>query len=74
MSADERTLFRAELERQRTAIAAQGGPEANPETDLSASARERHAIRRALEGLGYLTYTRRRLPLPITSRKVATIT
>jgi transposase InsO family protein len=68
ISAEERTLFRAEVNRQRTA------PDANPKTDLSASARERHSIRRALEGLGYLTYTRRRLPLPITSKKVAIIT
>jgi transposase InsO family protein len=68
ISAEERTLFRAEVNRQLTAL------DANPETDLSASARERHSIRRALEGLGYLTYTRRRLPLPITSKKVAIIT
>lgn len=74
LSADERTLFRAEVERQRTAPQAQGRPNANPQTDLSAPATERQAIRRALEGLGYLTYTRRRLPLPITTRKVAIIT
>ena len=74
MTADERTLFRAELERQRTASDAQGRPDVNPETELTDSARDRRAIRRALEGLGYLTYTRRRLPLPIRSKKVAGIT
>jgi transposase InsO family protein len=74
LSADERTLFRAELQRQRTAIAVQERPDVNPKTELPDSARERHAIRRSLEGLGYLTYTRRRVPLPITSKKVASIT
>jgi transposase InsO family protein len=70
---EERTLFRAEVERQRQAVDAQGGPEANPQTDLSERARDRQAIRRALEGLGYLTYTRRRIPLPIRKKKVAGI-
>lgn len=70
---EERTLFRAEVERQRQAVDDQGGPEANPQTDLSERARDRPAIRRALEGLGYLTYTRRRIPLPIRKKKVAGI-
>jgi len=74
VSADERTRFAAEVERQRSADDAQGGPTANPATDLDEPARERQILRRALEGLGYLTYTRRRLPLPFTSKKVAVIT
>ena len=74
VSADERTRFAAEVERQRSADDAQGGPTANPATDLDEPARERQNVRRALEGLGYLTYTRRRLPLPFTSKKVAVIT
>ncbi|HLW66838.1 MAG TPA: transposase family protein [Gemmataceae bacterium] len=71
---EERTLFQAEVERQRQEIDVQGGPETNPETDLSNRARERQTIRRALEGLGYLTYTRRRIPLPIRKKKTAIIT
>jgi transposase InsO family protein len=71
---EERTLFQAEVERQRQEIAAQGGPEMNPKTDLPARARERQTIRRALEELGYLTYTRRRIPLPIRKQKAAIIT
>jgi transposase InsO family protein len=70
---EERTLFQAEVERQRQAVDAQGGPEANPQTDLSERARDRLTIRRALEGLGYLTYTRRRITLPIRKKKVANI-
>jgi transposase InsO family protein len=72
-SAEERTLFQAEVERQRQAVDAQGGPEANPQTDLSERARNRLTIRRALEGLGYLKYTRRRINLPIRKKKVANI-
>jgi transposase InsO family protein len=71
--ADERALFNAEVERQRLAIDAQGGPEANPNTELNDSARERPSIRRALERLDYLTYTRRRIHLPIRKKKAASI-
>lgn len=73
VSADERSRFAAAVDRQRSAADAQGRPRANPDTDLDESARERHSVRRALEGLGYLTYTRRRLPLPIRPKKVAII-
>ena len=41
--------------------------------DQSDSARERHSPRRALERLGYLTYTRRRIHLPIRTQNVANI-
>jgi transposase InsO family protein len=71
---EERTLFRTEVDRQRHAVADQGGPLANPETDLNERARDRQAIRRALEERGYLTYTRRRIPLPIRKKKAASIT
>jgi hypothetical protein len=73
VSADERTHFAVEVERQRSADDAQGRPAANPDTDLDEPARERQNVRRALEGLDYLTYTRRRLPLPIRKKKVAII-
>ena len=69
----ERTLFRQAVERQRTAIDAQGRPNANPLTDTIIRARDRQAIRLALEELGELTYTRRRLPLPIRKKKAANI-
>jgi putative transposase len=71
---EERTLFRAEVERQRQAVDDQGGPDAKPQTDLSERARDRQAIRRALEGLGYLTYSRRRIALPLRLKKAASIT
>jgi len=70
---EERTLFRTGVDRQRQAVADQGGPLANPETDLTERARDRQAIRRALEEFGYLTYTRRRIPLPIRKKKAASI-
>jgi len=71
---EERTLFRAEVERQRAQNDDQGGPTTNLKTELSKGARERQTIRRALEELGYLTYTRRRIPLPIRKKKAAIIT
>jgi hypothetical protein len=54
-------MFNAEVERQRPAIDAQGGPHANPNSGLSDWARERQSIFRALEVLAYLTYTRKRI-------------
>ena len=73
IGAAERARFELEMERQRSATDAQGGPETNPTTDASNRARERPCLRRALEGLGYLTYTRRRIPLPIRKKKAAII-
>ena len=74
IGAAERARFELEVERQRSATDAQGGPETNPTTDVSKRARERQCLRRALEGLGYLMYTRRRIPLPIRKQKAAIIT
>jgi hypothetical protein len=70
----ERRLFREEVQRHRTAVDAQGGPHANPTTEQQDRARDRQAIRRALEGHGLLSYTRRRIPLPIHTKKAAMIT
>jgi len=69
----ERALFGAEVDLQRALVDAQGGPPANPSSDQSDSARERHNVRRALERLGYLTYTGRRINLPNRMQKVANI-
>jgi hypothetical protein len=73
LTPERRTLFRHEVHRQRIAIDAQGGPDATPPTDRDERARDRQAIRRALETLGELTYTRRRIPLPLRKNKVASI-
>lgn len=70
----ERTLFRQEVQRQRIALDDQGGPYANPQTERDERARDRQAIRRTLEAFGELTYTRRRIPLPLRKKKVAGIT
>jgi transposase InsO family protein len=75
ISAEERAAFQAAAQRHREAIAPADKPAA---TDLQATkeqrATDRQAIRRALEGLGYLLYSRRRIPLPIRRRKTASIT
>lgn len=70
LTREERLLFHAAVERQRQTIQAQDGAPDNP---AHARAQDRPAIRRALEELGYLHYSRRRLPLPIRKLKVASI-
>jgi transposase InsO family protein len=66
----DRALFRAALERQRHAFQVQEGLPANPAQQRT---QDRPAIRRALEELGYLHYSRRRLPLPFRKHKAANI-
>jgi transposase InsO family protein len=51
----------------------QGWPQENPKDDMHQRAMDREAIRLALVEHGYLYFTRRRIPLPITSKKVASI-
>jgi putative transposase len=70
LTAEERSLFHAAVDRQRQAIHVQEGL---PDNAAHARAQDRPAIRRALEELGYLLYSRRRLPLPIRKQKVANI-
>jgi transposase InsO family protein len=70
LTAEERTLFRAAVERRRQQLQVQEGL---PDNAAHARAQDRPAIRRALEELGYLLYSRRRLPLPIQKQKVANI-
>ncbi len=71
LSPEERTLFRASVERLRQEIDGQQGP---PQQEMPRRARDRQAIRRALEEHGYLWYTRRRIPLPIRQPNAASIT
>lgn len=70
ITAEERTLFRAAVDRLRQdAPPTQDAPDAG-----TIRATDRYAIRRALEQHGYLFYTRRRIPLPIPRPKAADIT
>jgi transposase InsO family protein len=68
---EERTHFRATVEhlRQEFEPTMEGSEEV-----MTCRAKDRHAIRRALEQHGYLHYTRKRIPLPIPRPKAAAIT
>jgi len=70
LTAEERSLFRAAVDRQRQATQVQEGL---PDNAAHQRTQDRPAIRRALEELGYLLYSRRRLPLPIRGQKAADI-
>lgn len=70
LTPQERTLFHAAVERQRHDLQVQEGL---PDNAAHARAQDRPAIRRALEQLGYLLYSRRRLPLTIQKQKAANI-
>ena len=70
LTAEEGSLFRNAVDRQRLQLQVQEGLPDNPS---QARAQDRPAIRRALEELGYLRYSRRRLALPIRKPKVANI-
>ena len=71
LTPEERTLFRATVNRLRQEIDAQDGV---PQDEMQCRARDRQAIRRALEQHGELLYTRRRIPLPIPRPNAASIT
>jgi transposase InsO family protein len=71
IGAEERTLFRATVERLRQEVEP---TTAESEEVLTQRATDRQAIRRALEQHGYLHYTRKRIPLPIPRPKAAPIT
>ena len=75
ISPEARDSFRDSVDRRRTEVRARDGwPTEGPLEEKDARAVDRQAIRRALEGHGYLLYSRRRIPLPITKRRVANIT
>jgi hypothetical protein len=75
---DERARFQAAVDHARTDLRGQPDhtqwPTVGPLSQAQQRALDRQAIRRALEEHGYLLYSRRRLPLPITSKKTANIT
>jgi transposase InsO family protein len=75
ITAQQRSDFQAGVNRGRDDYRAQEHlPKEGPLTDRQERAQDRQAIPRALEELGYLLYSRRRLPLPFTRNKGATIT
>jgi transposase InsO family protein len=70
----ERALFRAAVERLRHEARQQHGlPKDGPLQTSEARAVDRQAIRRALEQHAFLSYSRRRYPLPFPKRIVANI-
>ena len=70
IAAEERTLFQATVERLRQEAISDPNEAKDAQTNR---ATDRPSIRRALEQLGYLFYTRRRIPLPITRKNAASI-
>jgi hypothetical protein len=75
ISAAERTHFRATVERLRAEARQQHDlPTDGPLQTSDARAVDRQAIRRTLEQHAFLSYSRRRYPLPFPKRKVANIT
>ena len=72
---EERNLFATSVNRQRTEVRLkEGWPMIGPLTAKQARMIDRQAIRRALEEHGLLLYSRRRIPLPFTKKKVTDIT
>jgi transposase InsO family protein len=78
LGAQERDRFHAAVDRCRADFRTRPDrhdwPQVGPLSDYQARALDRQAIRRALEVHGILSYTRRRIPLPIKKRKVTYIT
>ena len=71
----ERAAFRARVASLRAEARREFAlPEAEEGGETERRQVDRIAIRRALEAHGNLTFTRRRIPLPIRSRKAANIT
>jgi len=70
----ERTSFQIAVALQLTEIeATQEWDKQDPQKDSQRRAMDREAISRALVEHGYLFYSRRSIPLPITSKKAASI-
>jgi len=71
----ERTSFQIAVALQLKEIeATQEWDQQDPQKDSQRRAMDRAAISHALVEQGYLSYSRRSIPLPITSQKVASIT
>jgi hypothetical protein len=74
VTAQERDIFQAVLERRRTeARMEQGEPLKGLLSPKNQRSLDRKAIRRALCELGYLLFSRRRIPLAIKKQKVTNI-
>ena len=74
-TAADRALFQQAVERCRHEVRVEESyPEQGPLPEPDQRRLDRKAIRRALEERGYLLYSRRRIPLPFTKKKVANIT
>jgi transposase InsO family protein len=74
ISTEEREHFTATVRQVRAEQSAtEGGPIDHPEDLMSRRATERDILRRTLEQLDYLHYTRRRILRPIRRKKVASI-
>ena len=72
---EERTLFAASVHHQATEVRLkEGWPMTGPLKPRDERTVMRQAIRRALEEHGLLLYSRRRIPLPFTKKKVTKIT
>jgi putative transposase len=70
----ERSRFREAVTcRRQEVLDAQGRPLTTLQDAASQRAMDREAIRQVLVELGYLHYTRRRIPLPIRTKKAANI-
>lgn len=70
----ERTRFRETVAtRRQEVLDAQGWPLTTPQDAASQRATDRDTISRVLVELGYLHYTRRRIALPIRTKKAAKI-
>jgi transposase InsO family protein len=72
---EERTLFAASVRHQATEVRLkEGWSTMGPLKPRDTRTVQRQAIRRALEEHGFLLYSRRRIPLPFTKKKVTEIT
>ena len=71
---EERSLFQSTVATRRQEILdAQGRPLTTLQDAAAQRATDRQAIRQVLVELGYLYFTRRRIPLPIRKQKAASI-
>jgi transposase InsO family protein len=72
---EQRRAFQDSVKRQRAEVNVKEGRYPNVEVSSAEERRlQREAIRRALGEHGYLLFSRRRIPLPITKQKSANIT
>jgi hypothetical protein len=75
LTQDERLCFQSTLQRRRSEATLQHGSSGSlyHDTTMELRSLDRKAITRALGELGYLLFSRRRIPLPLNHLKVANI-